>query len=106
MGLFYVTPHHTFDVDDLDEDIDTTWFVIADTVRQAAELWIQKFNEFTGLEIAYGGAVNAAWVIEMAEQNRADHVVEIRDLSFDAYAAHGAVPWENILPAHFQIVEV
>lgn len=105
MGLFYVTPHHQFQLDELDEDTDISWFVIADTARNAISLWMQQFTQFTGIEISYAGAVTTEWLIELAEKSRADRVLEIRDLSFDAYASPGIVPWESILPTHFQIIE-
>lgn len=111
MGLYYVTPHYEFDLEELEPDCNTTWFIIADTVRNAAEFWIQKFKDFTDIEIKYKCSLTEQEIDDALELGEGrsklfKKLVQIRDISFKQGVQSGAVDWESLPSTHFLISEV
>lgn len=106
MNLYYAHPHWLFDHPDLDLDHDQSFFVIADTPRDALELWMNQINAVHDLTLAYSHQLPSASADLPKNSDLAKRCIHVRDLTFDLnFASPQLIDWDNLQPQSFILKE-
>ena len=108
-SLYFVDTHWMFDHPELDLDRDLSFFVIADSPRDAVELWLNQINEANELTLAYQCRISSAEIAAYAKGDTSKNMdqavkrcIEVRDLSFDLnFAAPMLIGWDKLEPQCF-----
>lgn len=103
-NLYYIHPHHEFDIDGVNYDFDISGFVIASHPKEAVNFWcvgIKDMLEIAPLEL------NQKLSLDGPTHFESKFTVLVRELPTDTFNAQpGFIPWDDLEPEYFTVKEI